>query len=389
MTQNEGIEEICPYTQRFTVDNPAPNFAANGRIITIPFQAVIPEGEAIPEPVLTWFINPATGDYTLEDALPECFANQNCMTPFDQNWIFYTSSSQEAILSRPDGSEEQILFYNNQVPYDAARNFAFIGLHDLVYNFNAYLEDEPNPQTFVQRIDPEIDTIFEPFKPPQNQRYNDLSTTIVSVQPKAYFRYSVARTTFNTGSGEGYRYYIHDRQDDEFMYFAQLLNFQELILEWHPLGESLYYRYPNDSIWYAYIPIEEEHLVLGDFPDGIWSRDGRYRASTIIMNEDDRLDRIEDGIPIQHFGIWDRTTGHTRAYCIPELETPISNLTSELFWSPDNRYIAFQFALPKELEYLSAPIRTFVLDIETGSVTEISDFAGQIVLWTQAEGGYR
>ena len=73
-SEQSEVEEVCPYTESFTLDNPPPDFAVNGRIITTG----------------RWVLHPATGDYVLDDTLPECVDN-GCQFSFDLNWIFYVS----------------------------------------------------------------------------------------------------------------------------------------------------------------------------------------------------------------------------------------------------------------------------------------------------------
>ena len=165
--------------------------------------------------------------------------------------------------------------------------------------FSSYIEGEANPRKHcTQRINPEAGAVFEPYQPERPVSYNELPTSYVSQQPGTENRYEVYRVIFNTGSGDGSRYYIYDRRDDEFEYFAQLLDFQELTFVWHPLGDTLYYRYPNDDKWYAFITGEGDHVILGDLPDGTWSRNGRYRARWITIPQDERELRIKEARPI-------------------------------------------------------------------------------------------
>ncbi|MEL7433315.1 MAG: hypothetical protein AAFN11_05155, partial [Chloroflexota bacterium] len=70
-------------------------------------------------------------------------------------------------------------------------------------------------------------------------------------------------------------------------------------------------------------------------------------------------------------------------YCLPGFEE--TGLATSYIWSPDSRYLVFQARLPEDSNFIGAPLRTFVLDIETGSVTEISTLAGALVVWI-AEG---
>jgi hypothetical protein len=149
---------------------------------------------------------------------------------------------------------------------------------------------------------------------------------------------------------------------------------------WHPFGKLLYYRYPNNPVWYAFLPETEQFVVMGDYlPGGELSRDARYRINSYFFPSEEREERMEAGTPIPNLQVWDSETGATRLYCVPHFEGV--SINGE--WSPDGRYWIFQDYLPEDTNYPSPPFRTFVLDVQTGSVTEISQLAGEIILWME------
>ena len=119
---------------------------------------------------------------------------------------------------------------------------------------------------------------------------------------------------------------------------------------------------------------------MGDsIPSGEWTRNARYRIDSYSLPFEEREAGIEAGIPIPNLQVWDSETGATRLYCVPHFQGV--SINGE--WSPDGRYWLFQDYLPEDQNYEGAPFRTFVLDVQTGSVTEISQLAGEIVLWME------
>jgi hypothetical protein len=101
-------------------------------------------------------------------------------------------------------------------------------------------------------------------------------------------RYWLVSTDY--GDGLGQKYYMYDRQTETATYFARVSG--DLNYQWHPLGESLYYQYPTDSRWYRFNPATAQHEVMGTLPDGLWSRDGRYRVRWASSDQEYR-ERVE------------------------------------------------------------------------------------------------
>ena len=77
--------------------------------------------------------------------------------------------------------------------------------------------------------------------------------------------------------------------------------------------------------------------------------------------------------------IWDSATGVRRQYCVPDYEEV--DIQASMIWSPDNRYLAFRSRLPENRQFSASPIPTFILDTQTGSITEISDVARDLIVW--------
>jgi hypothetical protein len=150
---------------------------------------------------------------------------------------------------------------------------------------------------------------------------------------------------------------------------------------------------------------------LGELPNGLWSRDGRYLVKWTTPSQEEYRESIEQHEVLPKISIWDSQTGGTRRYCIPT--SGISNNGDSLLWSPDNRYLAFRMslpaqgdvfpllytptpqdptptpsptatALPLETQYEYQNPRTMVLDTQTGYITILTDNAETAILWTEA-----
>lgn len=78
--------------------------------------------------------------------------------------------------------------------------------------------------------------------------------------------------------------------------------------------------------------------------------------------------------------IWDSQTGLTRLYCVPQVG--LASVGGFYPLSPDNRYLTLNIILPEDGEYSNPPLRTLILDTETGYVTEVSREVLGIDLWT-------
>ncbi len=189
-------------------------------------------------------------------------------------------------------------------------------------------------------------------------------------------------TSFNTGSDTGTKYYIVDTTTGTFDYFARIDNSSDaLTFVWHPLGKTLYYRYPSGTQWLVYDPATHTQRLLGDLPGGVWSRDGRYRAQGFALPPDQVQDRRDAGQSIPSIRVWDSVSGLTRLYCTPAL---LRLLRHALYWSPDNRYLAYIIPLDTGEETMSVPYATiYLLDTQSGNVTELPVNAAQIITWTE------
>ncbi len=382
LPQQGEIEYVCPYTQRFTVDDPPPDFAPEGRIFS--------RFSARPAPRGTWILQPESGDLVLDDTSTPC---ADCDLSYNREWAAYQDGNDVYVL-RPDGSDLRRVEYPFEYPYSGIRNYRWLAPDTLEFSYQVYRpEERERPFTVRQLYDPNTNAYGEPFISPQPVTINQLQTIEQAAQPGLSNRYIILRTDYNTGQGIGTRYYLYDRQTERAEHIASL-DRDLLTLEWHPFGDVLYYRFPVDETWYAFDASTGEHRVLEVYENGLWSLDGRSRARRISLAGEEREDRIDAGEPLPFLEIWDRETGLLRRYCFPAPEFERAgywdtNLPEPLAWSPDDRYLVFQMIVPWDEVFPAAPQRTYLLDVVTGSVTEITAEAVDLRAWVRDEGGYR
>lgn len=394
MKQNGEVEDVCPAPVLYNIDNPAPGYAAAGRIFSQPNYA-ISNGRGL------MVLDPATGGITYDDALPICLLQGGCRLSFDQNWML--NQGDTISVSRPDGSGSTVLFEGVERSAWPSQ-FDWIGLNTLEYRYQGFLDQFENPVTLVRHFDTTSAVESEPFQPPSAPTINNLPTNALALQP-VIERYWL----LSTDSGAGQKYYMYDRQTDTTTYFARVNG--SLSYQWHPLGESLYYQYPSDARWYRFDPATGQHEIMGELPDGLWSRDGRYRVRWSALDGDEYINRVENHELLPKISIWDSQTALIRRYCIPE--TGMQNFGEAFLWSPDNRYIAFRISLPMdgdtfptlytptpqdptptplptstpfplETQYEYRNPRTMVLDTQTGYITILTDELDAPIIWTGA-----
>jgi WD40 repeat protein len=379
------VVELCPSRSLYTLDSPPPSYAATGRIL-------VQTNDVIP----VWVLEPETGRYAPDDTIPPLLT---LGFSFDENWVMNRSS--DIVISRPDGTDRTVLF--RALPgAPVPGNIGWWGLHTFYAIYERYLPEYPYPVPVIQRFDPATGVLTDPVETPPSIRVNELPSDTLTVQPDDE-RYALVATYYPTADGRGTKYYIYDRQSDTAAHFASL-DTGGLEFSWHPLGHTLYYRYPNNRDWFMFDTRTNQHSHLGSLPGGVWSRDGRYRARWDSDFRFRQIERLAAGELPPKITIWDSETGLIRRYCLPQ--TGLVEYDSPLLWSPDNRYLLFRIQLPYggdsystpmptptpeptgtpvplELQYELRNLRTVVLDTETGEVTIISGEADQAVVWTQ------
>lgn len=388
------IAEVCPADNlQVTTESPL-DPALTGRLLT-----------TVSSSRDVWVVEPATGRFYPDDTIPRCNIDIACEFSFDQRWILSTDSSIRVF--RPDGSDQWVLFEPQEQPV-WPQSIYWVDNGTLEYVYSGYLPEQTIiPLSLYRHAVPETRTLSEPFLPQTNIRINELAVELHLFQP-ANGPLALARLAFK--GGPPYQYYIYNRETDTADYFARLN--EDLFAQWHPLGKALYYRHPTSPDWYIYEVATGQHHVLGELPEGQWSREGRYRVRDYITPAEEREIREELGQPIPNLQIWDSETGLIRRYCLPQinpfvastgqpepeltpvdLPTPtltpdqginIAPITTTYAWSPDSRHLAIHVTISASTVELSTVYSTIlILDTQTGIFTEVPASITGIITWME------
>ncbi len=358
-------ENLCPAETLYSIDAPPPDYNPAGRLI-----APVTGDEE-------WAINPASGRRNPDETIPTCQFGLTCKISPDSRWIL-AFGINEIFVVRPDGTDSRILFEAEETEdtYDWPEDIWWSGANTLeYYNYGESTNDE-GETIYGYFYFRDILGVFPDPKPWDGDIYfNDDYAEMIARQPGGDL--VVARQTFSTGVNPGYTYYLYNTVTGEADYFARLTEYpeQDLTVLWHPLGTKLYYHYPTPEnqpvIWYIFDPATSQHTRLNELYWGEWSPQGRYVAYATNSRT-------------QPLGIWDGETGLFRTYCIPETGARLYD--GPILWSPDERYIALQTGLPKDESQEGVGEHILILDIETGSVTDLSYGEGPLYLWAVEPG---
>lgn len=355
--QLNETENLCPAQQLYTMDNLPPAYNATGRLIG-------PAGSEV-----LWVAKPENGDRYPDPNVPACGFTLDCTLSPDNAWIL-AYGLQGISVRRPDESEFRLLFdledpdfdyepFNYDIP-----NVRWSGVDILEYD--VWLRDDRNRRR--QYIQQDILGVFpdpDPFIPVAG--ISRVRANILSRQPGGSL--GVVSIQFTTGTRAGYEYFVYDFANGEWTLIARETQ-GELTFSWHPFGDRLFYHYPTrqnrDPVWYQYTVATGEFAQLGNLPPGVWSPDGRYR----VASTNDRR------YPVQ---VWDSATGLIRRYCIPETGT--RRYDGGFWWSPDSEYIALRAPLPKDEEVEGVGAHLIVLDVDTGTMTDVTTGFGPLFMW--------
>lgn len=384
------VTTICPARELYTHNNPAPDFDASGRLLIEPLDT----------PYITWVLEPETGKLYADDTIPTC--DTNCAYSFDYQWLAQIGENG-FVVSRADGSDTTILYPPEARNY-FPRSFTWQIDNTLEYIIEGYLPQQSSRRLLLQVFfNPMSGQRSEPTTLPLGFQLYELPTQLISQQPNGPLR------LLSTPYGQiGSKYYLYDPTTEAVDYFARI-DRGSLDNFWHPNGLYLYYYHPQEKLWYRYdATSREHHLYSENLPGGVWSRDARYRADWITISESAQDEIIANGDLPPKLAIWDSYTGASRSYCLPQTGRD-SYEGTQLFWSPDNRYVAFTIFLPPGGDafpqptatpqpYTPAPTPspvpiadqytysqpyTIILNVESGSATIISNTARAIVLWIE------
>jgi len=357
-------EELCPAETLFTLDNLPDGYSPVGRLIGRV------QGDAL------WRIEPEDGRRVPDETIPPCESGIDCRWSPDRQWILVYSTNA-IYLIRPDGSDQRLLYdlSPDADPVYIPSEIRWSGGNTLEYIVPTQIEIDGQFYT-VDAFQRDILGVFpdpDPWWP--NISVNEIDADLIARQPGGPL--AVVRTTFSTGIGPGYKYYIYHTETGEYSYFARVADQGEVSFSWHPLGDRLFYYYQPLSnervVWYQFNADDGQHYYLGNQVSGIWSTEGRYRA-------------FSTGRRTQQVGVWDSQTGAIRTYCVPE--TGARTYDGPFFWSPDSRYLALQAFLPEDEADPEVGQHTLILDIETGAVVDLTTGVAILVDWSREPGQY-
>ncbi|MCA9882500.1 MAG: hypothetical protein KC708_06000 [Anaerolineae bacterium] len=393
LENRDEVVEVCPYDHLFTLDNPPPDFAAEGSLFVQPNSA----------PAM-WVLDVASGSYRPVDTLPLCGYEEACEFSPDGEWMLINGNAP--LLSRTDGSDTQTVLPDTERPVlRVSANWMLDSRLQL--RFEQYdLEEASQPLAYYQAYDPatgEYGDITRPLDPPQ---IYELPTTIVSVQPVSQ-EWALVWTPYDGAYAQGRKYYMYHYPTQTFSYFLRTIG-TSLDSTWHPTGDVLYYRPPDQDDWFVFDTTSQTHSVWGEIYNGERSPDGTLRMVWYnIPDANERQQRLLNQELLPKLQLWNSQTGELRRYCLPETGQRTFGGVP-LLWSPDNRYVAFRVQLPPEgdvfpvptVKYTPVPtatpippeqvyqyqtMRTLVLDTQTGSVTILSREAEMAFVWVAEE----
>ena len=357
--------DYCPAQTLYDIDSPPVGYDAIGRILA-PLQ-----GDVL------WAVEVEDGTRYEATDVPACGVGVTCELSPDNKWTL-AQTSGEIYVVRPDGSDRRTL-WNFATPSPATpvpRDITWSGPDTLewtgrvpqvidgeTYFYSATLRDVlnvfPDPAPFYG-----IDSI------------NGLPTELIAREPAG--PWALVSTSYNTGIGTGYKYYLQHTETGEERLIAESKH-REITFNWHPLGDRLYYglfdvNFEN-AVWYEYNVETGTHLELGGdvSPYGDWSPDGSLLALYADYGD----------YPI---ATWDYRTGTANFYCIPE--DGDRGYSGGFWWSPDNKYLAIRMPLPADENVEGVGQHLLVIKLDTGEVVDLSSGVLDPYVWALDPGGY-
>ncbi len=362
-TQRVANQNFCPAETLFAASNPPNSYAATGVIY-----ATFSDGPM-------WEVQPENGTRSEAQDAIQCRRGVDCQFSPDNRWVL-ARTYDLIYITRPDNSDQRVLWDlrtpnpQTPVPQDLYWSGANVlewqaqipvtqASGELTYR-NGYLRD-------VLNVFPDPDAWFPEVT------INTLPAQLVSRQPAGVW--AIAYTTYNTGTGTGSKYYLYNTETGAYVQFAQVEG-SGIYLDWHPLGDRLFYWFNTDSLQPVTYQISFsglENQVIGQTSSGVWSNDGRYR----VYSTDSRS---------QPIAVWDSQTGATTRYCLPETGARLYG--GPFTWSPDSQYIALQAPLPKDETTEGVGQHTMILNVATGEVVDLTTGILELINWADEPGSY-
>lgn len=356
------VSRVCSATQIHSVEQPPDGYRPSGRILTT---------ERYTNRAEIMVYDPANGQARLGEALVDS-TQRGQLSPM-RDWLLL--QQDEIIVANADGSAPVVL-YEAYEQSAFPRSVQWINNDTLQIVYDGYLP-EVSMGTYTLQTDYNVRSgeYSAPITPTPRAEINNLPTQLISIQP-IQRQWAVLSVAFDTGTQEGWRYYLLNTGTGESSYFARVDTGRPLTIRWTPDGSSMFYQVEQDDSTYLFRPQEQSHwrLGLGFYPldSGVWSRDARYQARWILRDTPTLETLLQ---------VWDSQTGSLREYCVPDLVQV--GQEQALFWSVDGGYVVFLGALKGDSIDEIPQMRTLVLDLQTGSVTEISRTVERLILWTE------
>ncbi len=362
----DGVRDIslCPSETLYSISSPPAEYDATGRMYAEVF------GDYL------WVVEPEDGTRREDPDLLQCGRGVRCQFSPDKAWILAESYDYIYVV-RPDNSDPRVL-WDLRTPYPPTpvpSNLWWSGDRTLEWQARIPVTAAPTSAVYYEQAYIRDVMNVYPDPPPWIPRItiNRIPAQFISRQPGG--PWALASTSYSTGTGLGYKYYLYNTETGAYLLFAQN-EYNEINLYWHPSGDRLFYRFPTrngyTSAYQVTFP-ENSNRYLNLVPDGVWSNDGRYLANSTRSR-------------IQQISVWDSQTGLYRTYCLPETGARLYD--GPFVWSPDSRYLALLTPLPKDEAREGVGQHTLILNIETGQVVDLTTGVTNILIWAQEPGTY-
>lgn len=348
-------QPVCTNTL-YSADNLPPDYAATGRIYGTFGDTGI------------WGIEPEDGSRAPDDNAPLCGYGLNCQFSPDRAWIL-AQTYELVYVVRPDNSDQRVLWDlrtpNPPTPFPRDLRWA---APDML-QWNASISVGATPTVIPVVVRDVLNVYPDPALLPStlSLRVNGIPSTVVAQQPGGLW--VVLETTYGTGTGYGYRYYLHRLGTEDMILFAQHPQYTASF-RWIGYGEGIYFYFNTPN------PFEPEYEVV--IPTGE-TRSGRGVQVGALSPDGARLAYTTSSDPGRRYmTIQEVTTGARVTYCLPNIGSANTPL-----WSPDGRYLAWIGRLNGDAEE-----HLFVLDSQTGSVTDLVRGIFSLITWGQEPGSY-
>ncbi len=200
-----STEDLCPAEQLFSVTDPPESYDATGRLY-----AIFSDG-----PV--WEVQPESGRrQEAQDAI-QCTRGVDCQFSPDHRWIL-ARTYDLIYVSRPDNSD-QLVLWDLRTPNPSTpvpRNLYWSGRDTLEWEGRIPVTVEGGTPAVRSGYLRNVLNVFpDPHAWVPDITINGIPAQFISRQPGGLW--AVAVTAYNTGVGEGYKYYLYHTETGVYM----------------------------------------------------------------------------------------------------------------------------------------------------------------------------